>query len=64
MAKRQSGKDDVKAPVSSTELGEAELDSVTGGTESSQGSGGGAGKVTLHDISITKNVDKSTPTLF
>jgi hypothetical protein len=28
------------------------------------GSGGGAGKVSLHDISITKKVDKSSPSLF
>jgi hypothetical protein len=64
MAKRQTGKDDVKAPVS-TALDEAELDSVTGGTGSSQGgSGSGAGKATFHDISINKEADKSAPTLF
>jgi type VI protein secretion system component Hcp len=43
----------------------AELDSVTGGTGSSQGgSGSGAGKATFHDISINKEADKSAPTLF
>src|ERR1041384_7025439 len=29
----------------------------------STGGGGGAGKVSVHDISITKHVDKSTPAL-
>ena len=29
----------------------------------SAGGGGGAGKVNVHDISVTKNVDKSTPAL-
>jgi type VI secretion system secreted protein Hcp len=28
------------------------------------GGGGGTGKVSVHDISITKNVDKSTPALW
>ena len=27
------------------------------------GSGGGSGKVTVHDLTITKNVDRSSPTL-
>jgi type VI secretion system Hcp family effector len=33
-------------------------------TTSQSGSGGGAGKVSVHDISITKKVDKASPTLF
>jgi hypothetical protein len=34
------------------------------GGASQSGSGGGAGKVSTHDISITKSVDKASPTLF
>jgi type VI secretion system secreted protein Hcp len=39
------------------------LSLVNGGTFSS-GGGGGAGKVKVHDISITKLVDKASPILF
>ena len=31
---------------------------------SSHGTGAGAGKVSMHDISVTKVVDKSSPVLF
>jgi hypothetical protein len=40
----------------------AELNFATGAHGS--GGGGGAGKVAVHDISITKHVDKASPTLF
>ena len=36
---------------------------VNPGTSAQTGSGGGAGKVAIHDISITKTVDKASPTL-
>lgn len=39
-------------------LSDEDLAKVTGGTGATTGSG--AGKVTLHDISITKQVDKSS----
>jgi hypothetical protein len=41
----------------------AGLNLVQGGTAAS-GGGGGAGKAAIHDITITKTVDKSSPTLF
>jgi type VI secretion system secreted protein Hcp len=45
-----------------------ELDSwsfgASQGSSASRGSGGGAGKVSVHDIQITKTVDKSSPLLF
>jgi type VI protein secretion system component Hcp len=44
-----------------TELSDAELEKATGG---SQSSGSGAGKVTFNPFSITRKVDKSSPTLF
>ncbi len=43
------------------EMGEEELDRVSGGTSST---GAGAGKVIFNPFSITKHVDKSTPVLF
>ncbi len=44
---------DPKAPLSDDDLAE-----VTGGTGATTGSG--AGKVSLHDISVTKTIDKSS----
>jgi type VI protein secretion system component Hcp len=37
------------------EIADAELDKATGGTKA------GSGKVTVHDISVTKRVDSSSP---
>ena len=60
MTKQQGVKDNFEAPVTTTELGEAELEKATGG---SQSSGSGAGKVTFNPFSITNKIDKSSPTL-
>jgi type VI protein secretion system component Hcp len=43
------------------ELSDAELEKATGG---SQSSGSGAGKVTFNPFSITRKIDKSSPSLF
>jgi type VI protein secretion system component Hcp len=43
------------------ELSEAGLEKATGG---SQSSGSSAGKVTFNPFSITRKIDKSSPTLF
>ena len=45
----------------STEISDAALKKVTGGTIGSQSSGAGAGKVTFNPFSITRKVDKSSP---
>jgi type VI protein secretion system component Hcp len=37
------------------EIADAELDKATGGTKA------GSGKVTVHDITVTKRVDASSP---
>lgn len=37
------------------EIADAELDKATGGTKA------GSGKVTVHDISVTKRADSSSP---
>ncbi len=37
------------------EITDAELDKATGGTKA------GSGKVTVHDITVTKRVDSSSP---
>jgi hypothetical protein len=54
-------KNDRAANPATKELGEADLDAVTGG---SQSSGSGAGKVTFNPFSITRKVYKASPTLF
>jgi type VI protein secretion system component Hcp len=54
------------------ELNDAQLDQVTGGdgkietqlSLGSQSSGAGAGKVAFNPFSITRKVDKASPTLF
>jgi bacteriocin-like protein len=61
VTKHQDGNDNFEAPVTETELSEAELQKVTGGAS---GSGAGAGKVTYSPISITREIDKSSPILF
>ena len=43
------------------ELSFAELDNVTGG---SQSTGAGAGKVTFNPFSITRKIDKASPSFF
>ena len=42
-------------------LSEADLEMVTGG---SQSSGSGAGKITFNPFSITRKIDRASPTLF
>ena len=50
--------DRLTKPVTN-ELSEAELEKATGGS-----GGSGAGKVTFNPFSITRKIDKSSPTLF
>jgi type VI protein secretion system component Hcp len=59
MTAKNPGKNPSPAPSVKTgdEITDAELDKATGGTET------GSGKVTVHDISITKRVDVSSAKL-
>jgi hypothetical protein len=59
--RRQHMKNDRVTNPATNELSEAELEKATGG---SQSSGSDAGKVTLHPLSITRKMDKSSPTFF
>jgi type VI protein secretion system component Hcp len=54
-------KSDRVANLATKELSEADLEVVTGGSKSSES---GAGKVTFNLFSVTRNVDKASPTLF
>jgi type VI protein secretion system component Hcp len=45
------------------ELSDRQLDQVAGGI-GSQSTGAGAGKVTFNPFSITRKVDRASPTLF
>jgi hypothetical protein len=54
-------KNDRATNPATKELSEADLELVTGG---SQSSGSGAGKVTFNPFSITRKVDKASPILF
>ena len=55
---------DNRAPqAEKSELTDAQLDTVAGGT-GSQSAGAGSGKVTLSDLTITKKIDKSSPDFF
>jgi hypothetical protein len=60
-ARRRHMKSDRVANLATKELSEADLEVVTGGSKSS---GSGAGKVTFSLFSVTRNVDKASPTLF
>jgi len=64
MTKKQDGKDKSKAPVTTTELNEAELEKATGGSGGSIGSatsGAGAGKAKFNEFSVTRKTDLPTP---
>jgi type VI secretion system secreted protein Hcp len=55
-------------PVGQVDLGTGkqalDLDILELGFASASGGGGGTGKVSVHDISITKKVDKASPAFF
>jgi heterodisulfide reductase subunit A-like polyferredoxin len=53
-----------EAPVTTTELSEAELAKATGGGGGSCSGGCGTGKVTFNPFSITRKIDSSSPILF
>jgi type VI protein secretion system component Hcp len=58
MTAKNPGKNPSPAPSviqTRDEITDAELDKATGGTKA------GSGKVTVHDISITKRTDVSSP---
>jgi type VI protein secretion system component Hcp len=54
-------KSDRAANPATKELSEADLEMVTGG---SQSSGSGAGKITFNPFSITRKIDRASPTFF
>ena len=55
MTTQPENKDKAEQKVSKEELSEKELERATGGT------GGGAGKATLNDFSMTRPTDKASP---
>jgi hypothetical protein len=58
--RRRHMKSDRAANPATKELSEADLEMVTGG---SQSSGSGAGKITFNPFSITRKIDRASPTL-
>jgi type VI protein secretion system component Hcp len=57
--KPSSEPSDPEAKSSESELADEQLDGVSGGASATGGAG--SGKVAVHDISITKLNDKSSP---
>jgi hypothetical protein len=58
---KETSKTAAVSPATNFELNDDELKIVTGGSNST---GGGAGKVTINELPVTRKFDKSSPTFF